>query len=403
MNVGLADWECHRTARRRRFTGGVAAASPATVYAPPPLRTAGGAPVGAGAIWGCTGGTAIESQIGGNRWEGSELRLPRPDFEPRARRDMEWREVQRLGHERVRLLGGFGGFAAVRIAEKAPERRTYDFVVAQGAARGRSRAAPTVVCSSSTCSPMWASSPSPSRTYPSSPALSPTRTRTCTPSSRTRTSAWGATTASRTSSSTFCTIPSTPAALTRRTMSGSALGSTRGSPVWRGAGVAEPWGVQQWWSSDRYGGKFLEHWYEYRSEVLPQPYTVHISFLLARYGGRGDGAVRRRDYKAATPPWLLNPHDLVYFLPFGHWVIGGAAALRVLVRHLEIPGGGGEFPVLIGCDYYFVYRFAVLSVYGVLSLFPTDALRVEDLPFLSPMPFLPHTPHIAGGMSRECM
>ena len=166
MNVGLADWECHRTARRRRFTGGVAAASPATVYAPPPLRTAGGAPVGAGAIWGCTGGTAIESQIGGNRWEGSELRLPRPDFESRVRRDMVWREVQRLGHKRVRLLGGFGGFAAVRIAEKAPEGRTYDFVVwwrdhvfVQGVARGRCRAAPTVACSSSTCpSPMWAAS-----------------------------------------------------------------------------------------------------------------------------------------------------------------------------------------------------------------------------------------------------
>ena len=45
----------------------------------------------------------------------------------------------------------------------------------------------------------------------------------------------------------------------------------------------------------------------------------------------------------------------------------------------------------------------VLSVCGVLSLFPTDALRVEDLPFLSPKPFLPHTPHFAGGMSRECM
>ena len=144
--------------------------------------------------------------------------------------------------------------------------------------------------------------------------------------------------------------------------------------MWRGAGVAEPWGVQQWRSSDRHGGKLPEHWYEYRSEVLPQPYIVHISFLLARYGGRGDELARSRDPNAAMPPLPHIPYDPTYLLLFGHRVIGGAAALcvqrsalRVRVAHLEIPGD--VFPVHCGC-----LACEAHSVSGVLSSSRTTAL-----------------------------
>ena len=136
----------------------------------------------------------------------------------------------------------------------------------------------------------------------------------------------------------------------------------------RSAEVDVGWSRRMWRSGDRGGGTFLGFEAQLQNEVLPQPCYVHILSLLAQNLWRGGELARSRDTNAATPPLPHGPFDLAHPFPFGHQVIGGAAALRVQctalrlrVAHLETPGY--VFPVHFGCE-----AFGVM--FDVLTTFP---------------------------------